>query len=1000
MKIMTRMFVFLLIISVSFAINNINLDSKNEFNYQLDNPYQIIGDITIGNIEYSTISKENKEYIRLNVDNAYKARTPGAPELLQINNLIEIPKGATPYIEIINDDFVEFDINSILPNVKLFPSQPSISKSEQLDDRKFVIDDSIYLKDENFGFNLIDIIDKGTLREVKIANLVISPIEYNPVSNKLIIHKNIKFILHFKGADFTLTKQINEKYSSHYFETVFSDNLINYNSSQLRSDDFIHNQITYLIIADQVFDGYLDEFIDWKTQKGFNVITGYTNEIGSSSSSIRAFIQEHYMNPQSGLSPVSFVLLVGDTNQIPASYSSGGHVSDLEYCDMTNDNMPDILCGRFSAQTPIQLVTQIEKTIEYEKFEMSDPSFLENVILISGVDASYAPTYGNGQINYGTDYYFNGSSGINSNTFLYPASGSSGSQILNLASQGAAFINYTAHGYEQGWADPSFDNNDAENMSNSQKYPTMVGNCCLTNAFDTGTCFGEALLRKSNGGAIGYIGGSDVTYWNEDYWWGVGNGSISSNPSYGSTGEGAYDGMFHNNGENNLAVVNSAIIMVGNLAVVEANGLADYYWEIYHLMGDPSLSTYIGVPSINVVEHPVFLSPGSTEITINAEPFSYVGLTKNNQLIGSGSVNEFGIGNISLTNTNEPGEIIITVTAQNLQPYFGTIILSTPDGPYVSVNNVSVNLGTDDSISLGENITVDVIIENFGSESASNIILQLEETSLSPYITITNGYAAVNNLADGETASVTLAFNVSNSAPYGHSFILSLSLDSENNSYTTDLDLSVENLQESFESGTFSDMEWLLDGNVNWSIDFSNSLDGMYSAKSGSIGNNTISILEINMDVVEDGMISFSKKVSCEAPGSFTGNYYDFLAFYIDDIEQGRWAGELSWSQNSYSVTAGNHTFKWSFTKDQDSSDDVESGQDAVWIDSVIFPAVFNNDTLFGDVNGDLNINIQDVVLIVNIILSNQSNDSADVNQDGNIDVLDIIHVVNLILQN
>ena len=53
MKIMTRMFVFLLIISVSFAINNINLDSKNEFNYQLDNPYQIIGDITIGNIEYS-----------------------------------------------------------------------------------------------------------------------------------------------------------------------------------------------------------------------------------------------------------------------------------------------------------------------------------------------------------------------------------------------------------------------------------------------------------------------------------------------------------------------------------------------------------------------------------------------------------------------------------------------------------------------------------------------------------------------------------------------------------------------------------------------------------------------------------------------------------------------------------------------------------------------------------------------------------------------------------
>ena len=33
-------------------------------------------------------------------------------------------------------------------------------------------------------------------------------------------------------------------------------------------------------------------------------------------------------------------------------------------------------------------------------------------------------------------------------------------QILNLANQGASFINYTAHGYEQGWADPSFDNTE------------------------------------------------------------------------------------------------------------------------------------------------------------------------------------------------------------------------------------------------------------------------------------------------------------------------------------------------------------------------------------------------------------------------------------------------------------------------------------------------------------------------------------------------------------
>ena len=996
---MNKVYIFLLIANFLLAKNTINTQEQHKINFSFDYANQISVSIDIGEIEYSLISADENEYIRLNLPHSYNSTIIGNPELPQINNLIEIPIESTPYIQIVKDEKFEFDLNTIKNNINIYPSQPSVSKSDQNQNKKLIINNEIYQKASE-NFKLIDIQNKGTLREVQIGNLMINPIEYNPLNNKLIIHKNIEFIVHFNGENSNVSKTIKEQYFSPYFDTFYENSLINYNTNSSRDNDFIHDQVTYLIIADQSFNGYLDEFINWKTQKGYNVITAYTNEIGSSSSSIRSFIQENYSNPQDGLSPVSFVLLVGDTAQIPASYSSGGHVSDLDYCDMTNDNLPDILCGRFSAQSPIQLAAQIEKTLEYEKYEMADPSFLGDVIMISGVDASYAPTYGNGQINYGNTYYFNNSGGINSNTFLYPASGSSGSQILNLANQGAAFINYTAHGYEQGWADPSFDNNDADNMSNNSKYPTMVGNCCLTNAFDSGTCFGEALLRKSNGGAIGYIGGSDVTYWNEDYWWGVGNGSITANPSYGSTGEGAYDGMFHNNNENNWAIVNAAIMIVGNLAVAEANGMDDYYWEIYHLMGDPSLSTYMGVPPTNVVEHPVFIAPGSTEVTINAEPLSYIGITKNNQLLGSGLVNQFGIGTINLSNTNEPGEATIIVTGQNLQPYTGTIILSTPDGPYVSMNQVSVNSGDDNVISLGESIIINVELENFGSESASNILIELTNASQSPYINILDGNEIINSLQDGESTSALLGFNVASSAPYGHTFTLSVSLESENNSYSIDFNLTAEQFIESFETGNFADMDWQLNGNADWSIDPNNASDGLYSARSGTIGDNTISSLEINVEVVEDGFISFNKKVSCEAPGSISGTYYDYLAFFIDNVEQAKWAGELDWSQSAFNISQGEHTLKWTFIKDQDSSDNVESGQDAVWIDNVVFPAVFSDNTIVGDVNGDSSINVQDIILIVNVILSNQNNTAADVNQDGNIDVLDIVQVVNLILSN
>ena len=53
--------------------------------------------------------------------------------------------------------------------------------------------------------------------------------------------------------------------------------------------------------------------------------------------------------------------------------------------------------------------------------------------------------------------------------------------------------------------------------------------------FDVSVCFGEALLRAEDKGAIGYIGGSNNTYWDEDFWWGVGSGNITSNPSYNNT---------------------------------------------------------------------------------------------------------------------------------------------------------------------------------------------------------------------------------------------------------------------------------------------------------------------------------------------------------------------------------------------------------------------------------------------------------------------------------
>ena len=51
-----------------------------------------------------------------------------------------------------------------------------------------------------------------------------------------------------------------------------------------------------------------------------------------------------------------------------------------------------------------------------------------------------------------------------------------------------------------------------------------------------------------------------------------------------------------------------------------------------------------------------------------------------------------------------------------------------------------------------------------------------------------------------------------------------------------------------------------------------------------------------------------------------------------------------------------------------------------------------------GDINGDSSVNILDVVMLINFILSGEYNVLADLNGDGGVDVLDIVQLVDIIL--
>ena len=134
-------------------------------------------------------------------------------------------------------------------------------------------------------------------------------------------------------------------------------------------------------------------------------------------------------------------------------------------------------------------------------------------------------------------------------------------------------------------------------------------------------------------------------------------------------------------------------------------------------------------------------------------------------------------------------------------------------------------------------------------------------------------------------------------------------------------------LTDDFETGDFSKSPWQMDALYPWVICDTVSHSGTYCMRSGNIGqNSTASTMTVTMNIPKDGMISFYAKISCENP-------WDNGYFYIDDVQKGSWTGKESWTEYQYPVTAGSHTFRWKYEKDNDGGD----GDDCLYVDDIVF---------------------------------------------------------------
>ncbi len=1046
-----------LFIVAIIAIAFLNLQASDWVNVTSGQPAQanvslISSQITQSSVHFSlngfwkdVVETDQGNAWLISLENGAPLLLKGAPNIPIFAASVIIPDMSHMKVNIISSQYVEFN------DVLIAPSKGSLTRD--IDPATIPYEfGKQYDNDAFYPGELAKINEPYIIRDLRGQAIHFQPFQYNPVSRTLRIYFDVTIEVVEDGVSSvnTIDRPDFPSKMDYEFMKIYDRHFMNFNSANRYDPVGEHGNMLVICYAD--FMDEMEAFIEWKTMTGMPVEMVDVAEIGNATA-IKQYIADYYNN--NGL---TFVLLVGDAAQVPSSVI-GGKDSDNNYSYVVgSDHYPDLFVGRFSAQTENHVITQVQRTIDYEKNPIEDDTDWYTKCMSVGsnqgpgddgeMDYEHLRNISDNKlIPFTYDYvyeFFDGSQGGND------APGNPNPTIVGVAvDEGVTVINYTGHGNIQVWGTSGFSNSHVNQLTNNGKLPFIISVACLNGNFVNNTCFGEAWTRaEANGEPAGAIAAFMST--------------ISQDWDPPMRGQDEMMDIMTEAYEDNIKRTYGGITMNGCMNMNDVYGAGGFnetdHWTIF---GDPSLVVRTAVPMDLTVTHPSALLLGTSSMTVTCDAEGAIAaLSMNGELIGS-AVIEGGSATIEYDPLLTVGTEDFVVTAFNYKPYIATIDIVPAEGPYIIYANHVVNDETGNNnglIDYNETISLDFTIENVGVVEADvEVLLTIDN----PYIilidsvenfgmvaaegevTIENAFSftVANNIPDqtvlnfsvtatvidredfvsyfndianapvmeiefisiddesggnnngrldaGETANliyhaknnghvesleaimslassseyitvntssvelgvidsagyVETSFEVvtAEDAPIG--VLANFSTDLVADTYTASFSmmLPIGLIVEDFETGDFTAFDWTFSGNADWEIiDGDNVYEELYSAKSGSIGDNQSSVLELVIDVPMDDVVSFYKKVSSESG-------WDKLKFYINGSEKGSWDGEVAWSFEEYEITEGEHTLKWEYKKDGNQS----TGSDCAWVDFIVLPAA-GLAPLFADFTSDV----------------------------------------------
>ena len=605
---------------------------------------------------------DGKSYYSIHVGEESQMKQKGLPDMADIRRSILVDDTAKMNIRVTYSDFEVYD------NILIAPSKGYITRDINPSDVPFEFD-SFYNQDRWYPRDVAELSKPYIIRDFRGTVVVVNPFQYNPIQKQLRFYNEITVEVYPDGED-TINCIYREKLPSKVdfeFNEIYKGHFINYQTSLNRYTP-VSDQGKMLVITYDSFYDNMVPFVQWKNMKGIPTEMVNISDIGTTASAIDSYIDQYYQQDNE----LTFVLLVGDIDQMP-SLSAAGGASDPSYTYILgDDHYPDLFIGRFSANNDGELDTQIERTLEYEKALFTSTDWLDagtGIASNQGVgdegeyDWEHMRKIRNILLNftYNTvDELYDGDHGGEDDPDYVTVS-----DVSTALNEGRSMINYCGHGSATSWSTSDFSNSDINNLVNNNMLPFIWSVACSNGDFDGYTaCFGEAWLRATNNGeptgGIACFASSIGQYWDPPM-----DGQDEMNDilteTYTDNIKRTYGGISFN----------GCMHMNDNYPWSGNDGGYDMT-DTWHIFGDPSLEVRTDAPTQLSVDHAEAIIGGSTSYEVDVQGVSgaLCAVSYNYNLLGYAYTDETGHAEILFA---EPISDIYTVdfvvTAFNKEPY-------------------------------------------------------------------------------------------------------------------------------------------------------------------------------------------------------------------------------------------------------------------------------------------------------------------------------------------